>query len=92
MDLFDTNLKSRETRDAENIAFSNQISMYVIAHDGRMQARLEAIAFSGGGVSGSGDGKAMEKIMQNQVNPINMPRMSAINNIGSSNTRYDYNK
>jgi hypothetical protein len=100
-DLFDTNLKSREIRDAENTAFSNQISTYVIAHHGRKQARLEAIAFSGGGASGNGDGNAMEKMMQQQaktqmvsntLNTMHMPRMNVINNIGSSNTRYDYNR
>lgn len=93
--LIDTNLKSRELRNGEGNAFSDQLTSFITAHNGRKQARLAAIAFS----SGAGTaGNAMAPLMQDQtrtqngnmLNTQHMSRMSVINNIGSSNTRYEY--
>ena len=94
--LIDTNLMSRELRDAEGAALSDQLTSLITAHNGRKQARLAAIAFS----SGAGEeGNAMAQLRQDQMrtqmvsnmlNTMPMSRMSVINNTGSSNTRYEY--
>jgi len=87
--LLDENLKTREVRNAENTALSDQISSYIAAHNGRKQARLEAIALSaGGGEGGNGEGNATTKLKEDQMKPqmvsnmlntMHMSRMGVIN-------------
>lgn len=93
--ILDTYLASRETRDVESTTFTEQLYSYISAHNGRKQARLQAIALFAGGGSGDAMSKLMQEQMKtqmvsNMLNTMHMSRMSVINNVGSSNTKYEH--
>jgi len=50
--LVDASAQSRQTRDEDSKAFSDRLSTYINAHNGRRQARLKAVAFGHGQIPG----------------------------------------
>ena len=96
--LVDTSAQSRQARDDDSKAFSDRLSTYVNAHNGRRQTRFNAVTYGQGTDSGTA-GSAMRPFMQEQMksqmvsntlNSTHASQMGGINNIGSSNTRYEY--
>lgn len=100
-DFLDANSGRLTSRNEANTTFTDRLTKYITAHNGRKEARLAAIVYGPGNLgSGSGDSaSATTNLMQeqmktqmisNMMNPMHMSRMQEINNIGSSNTRYEY--
>jgi hypothetical protein len=96
--LVDTGAQSRQARDDDSKAFSDRLFTYINAHDGRRQTRLKAVTYGQGTDSGTA-GNAASPFMQEQMrsqmasntlNSTHVSQMGGINNIGSSNTRYEY--
>lgn len=96
--LVDASAKDRQARDEENKIFSDLLARYVAAHNGRRQARPKAIAYGPAADSGLSE-NALNQVAQEQMrtqmvsntlNSMDMSRNGIVNNIGGSNTRYEY--